>query len=594
MRFSRRRRTLCSVVAVALLAAAAIIAWWMLPPGPLSFTGGQAVDLAAYAGPTPVGVPADFASADLATRGKYLAVAADCQVCHTAKAGRAFAGGLAFSTPFGLIYSPNITPDRETGIGTWSDADFLRAVHRGIAKDGTHLYPAFPYESYALMDDSDVLAIKAYLFSLAPVHATAPPNTLRFPFDQRWLMAIWSAFYNPDHRFRPQPDQSPQWNRGAYLVEALGHCGDCHTPRNLAQAPDNRRKFAGAVIDGWHAYNITSDRASGVGGWSDAQLADYLRTGHADAHGSAGGPMAEVVDASLSHLESADIAAMVAYLRSVPAQVSPNLSAPVVHAASDAPKAMPVAGFDPRGKQIFEGACASCHGWSGVGLLTTYATLTGDRAVNDPSGVNIAEIVLSGARWQAPGDEVFMPAFGAAYTDTEIAAVANYVTARLGGSPSHLTARDIADLRPSPARSSPATHDIGDAVILAARLFLAALFLIFGWRKVRDYSGTVSQMAQDRLPMPVLATAAAIFMELPVAFAVAVGAFTRPAAVLLALYTMGTSLVEHRFWTKRSADQVETIENFFKNLSIIGGFLLLAIAGGGKYSLDALLGIAAP
>lgn len=430
-----------------LVAAAAVVAWWMLPPGPLSFAGGQSVELAAYPGPTPAGVPADLASADLVTRGKYLAAAADCQVCHTAKAGRPFAGGRAIPTPFGVLYSPNITPDRETGIGTWTDADFLRAVHQGIGKDGSHLYPAFPYESYTLMDDSDVLAIKAYLFSLAPVHAVAPPNTLSFPFDQRWLMAVWSAFYNPDGRFRPHPDRSAGWNRGAYLVEALGHCGDCHTPRNLAQAPDNRRKFAGAVIDGWHAYNISSDQGSGVGGWSDAQLADYLRTGHADARGSAGGPMAEVVEASLSQLEPVDIAAMVAYLRSVPAQVSPDLSEPAADAASDAPKAMPAAGLDLRGKQLFAGACASCHGWSGVSLLTKYATLTGERAVNDPSGVNAAQIVLSGARWQGPDGEVFMPAFGAAYSDTEIAAVVNYVTARLGGSPSRLTARDVAALR---------------------------------------------------------------------------------------------------------------------------------------------------
>ena len=158
-----------------------------------------------------------------------------------------------------MIYSPNITADRETGIGAWTDADFIRAVHKGIAKDGQRLYPAFPYESYTLLADDDVRAIKAYLFSLPVAHATAPPNDLKFPFNQRWLMGIWSAFYNPDQRFRPLEDRSPEWNRGAYLVEGLGHCGDCHTPRNLAQALDNRRKFEGAVTDGWRAYNITPD-----------------------------------------------------------------------------------------------------------------------------------------------------------------------------------------------------------------------------------------------------------------------------------------------------------------------------------------------
>ena len=189
-------------------------------------------------------------SADLVTRGKYLTQAADCEVCHTTEGGQPFAGGRAFPTPFGVLYSPNITADRETGIGAWTDADFVRAVHKGIAKDGQRLYPAFPYESYTLLADDDVRAIKAYLFSLPVAHATPPPNSLRFPFNQRWLMGIWSAFYNPDQRFRPREDRSPEWNRGAYLVEGLGHCGDCHTPRNLAQALDNRRKFEGDAYRG--------------------------------------------------------------------------------------------------------------------------------------------------------------------------------------------------------------------------------------------------------------------------------------------------------------------------------------------------------
>ena len=234
-----------------------------------------------------------------------------------------------------MLYSPNITADRETGIGAWTDADFIRAVHKGIGKDGQRLYPAFPYESYTLLADDDVRAIKAYLFSLPVAHATAPPNDLKFPFNQRWLMGIWSAFYNPDQRFRPLENRSPEWNRGAYLVEGLGHCGDCHTPRNLAQALDNRRKFEGTVIGGWRAYNITPDPVSGVGEWSDAELIEYLRAGHAVGRGSAGGPMAEVVDASLSKLAPADMRAMVAYLRSVPAIRTPDLPAPKASPASD-------------------------------------------------------------------------------------------------------------------------------------------------------------------------------------------------------------------------------------------------------------------
>ena len=439
----RARAWLIAGVVVAVLAA--IIAWFMLPPRALSFAGGRTVSLADYRGPSPAGVPADLRSADLVTRGKYLTQAADCEVCHTREGGEPFAGGRAFATPFGVLYSPNITADRETGIGAWTDADFLRAVHKGIARDGERLYPAFPYDSYTLIADDDVRAIRAYLFSLPAVRATAPANSLLFPFNQRWLMGIWAAFYNPDHRFRPHEDRSADWNRGAYLAEALTHCGDCHTPRNLAQALDNRRKFAGAVTAGWRAYNITPDTVSGIGGWSDTELAEYLHSGHAAGRGLAGGPMAEEIDVSTSTLTGADLQALITYLRSVPALHTSDLPASKTTPASDSPESM--AGLDPRGKQIFEGACVSCHGWSGVSLLTGYATLTGDRAVNDPTAMNVAQIVLSGELRHTPDGVVLMPSFGDAYSDTEIAAVANYVTARFGAEPSHLTAKDVAGLR---------------------------------------------------------------------------------------------------------------------------------------------------
>jgi mono/diheme cytochrome c family protein len=443
---SLRRKIVLGVLVVGVIIGLGV-AWWMIPPRALAFAGGHPVALADYAGPNPTGVPAELRSSDLITRGRYLTEAADCQVCHTAQGGTPFAGGLAFKTPFGTLYSPNITADAATGIGTWSDGDFVRAVHQGVAKDGSHLYPAFPYESYTLLTDDDAIAIKAYLFSLPKVTAAPPPNALSFPFNQRWLMAIWSLVYNPNHRFQPHTDRSPAWNRGAYLVEALAHCGDCHTDRNLGEALDNRRKFAGAVTDGWRAYNITSDIASGVGGWSDADLAQYVSTGHAAGRGSAGGPMAEVVDVSLSKLTPADVQAIVAYLRTVPAIGSADLPTPRADAASEAPKVI-AASYDPRGKQIFEEACASCHSWSGVSPLTSYATLTGGRAVNDPSGNNVAQIVIAGERRMTAGGVVMMPAFGNAYSDTEIAAVSNYVTARFGTKGSDLTAKDIAKLRP--------------------------------------------------------------------------------------------------------------------------------------------------
>jgi mono/diheme cytochrome c family protein len=429
-------------LAVILIGAAA--AWLLLTPNVLSFAGRDAVSPRNYPGPSPTGVAPELASSDLVARGKYLAQAADCEVCHTRDGGSPFAGGRAFKTPFGVLYSPNITSDRETGIGAWSDADFLRAVHEGVARDGQRLYPAFPYESYTLLADEDVLAIKAYLFSLPPVQAALPANSLKFPFNQRWLMGIWSGLYNPAERFAPHLNHSPEWNRGAYLVEALAHCGDCHTPRNLAQAPDNRRKFAGALTAGWRAYNITADRTSGIGSWSDEELTQYLRSGHAIGHGSAGGPMAEEVAASSSMLTRSDLQAMVTYLRSIPAVSTPGLPAVKTVAASESPKVVQAA-VDRRGEAIFAGACASCHGWSGESLITSAATLTGDRTVNDPQGINVAQIVLLGAK--PSGDAVAMPAFGEAYADEEVAAVANYVTARFGSAHSELAARDVARLR---------------------------------------------------------------------------------------------------------------------------------------------------
>jgi len=442
----RRRVWLIAILAVAVLGALAV--WLVLPTSSLGFAGGGTVPLADYQGPSPVGVPPELRSADLVTRGAYLTRAADCVVCHTATGGQPFAGGLPFPTPFGLIFSPNITADPQTGIGTWSDAEFIRALHEGVRKDGQRLYPAFPYESYTLITDDDARAIRAYLFSLPTVRAAPPPNQLAFPFSQRWLMGVWSAFYNPNRRFRPYPDRSPEWNRGAYLAEALGHCGDCHTPRNLAQAPDNRAKFQGAVTEGWRAFNITPDRETGVGAWSDADLAQYLQSGHAAGHGSAGGPMADIVDQSIAGLTPGDVRALVAYVRSVPPRREPGLTAPRTTAAAEFPHEALV-GADLTGQRIFAGACASCHGWSGVSQLNDYATLTGDRTVSDPSAINVAQIIVSGAQRRTADGMTAMPAFGAAYSDSEIAAVANYVTRRFGAAPSHITAKDVARLRRS-------------------------------------------------------------------------------------------------------------------------------------------------
>jgi mono/diheme cytochrome c family protein len=441
---SARRRVLFSIIAIAAVAAAVTI-WIIRGPGPMAFAGGQHVALADYKAGDPTGVPASLAKANLTERGAYLARAADCMVCHTAQGGKEYAGGLGFKLPFGMLYSTNITPDKETGIGNYTDQDFLNAVHRGTRRDGARLYPAMPFTSYTYISDADALAIKAYLFSLTPVRAVAPANTLMFPFNQRWAMSFWSVMFNPDTRFEPDTSKSPEWNRGAYLAEALAHCGECHTPRNLAFALDNRKKFAGALTAGWRAFNISSDKATGIGAWSDADLISYLSIGHAAGHGTASGPMGEAVDQSFSQLAPEDIRAVVTYLRSVAAITSTDLPATLAPPAAASHR---VGGTpDPRGKMVFEGACVSCHGWTGESSISQFATLTGAWAVNDPGATNVAQIVISGTKRHTPADAVSMPAFGNAYSDAEIAAVANYVTSRFGSKASQITGQDVAKLK---------------------------------------------------------------------------------------------------------------------------------------------------
>jgi mono/diheme cytochrome c family protein len=434
------------LVIVVLLILAAVFAWRTFNPGPMAFAGGSTVALADFHAADPTGVPANLASADVVKRGEYLARAADCRACHTVSGERAYAGGFPLVLPFGTLFSTNITPDKETGIGNYSDQDFLNAVQRGIRPDGTRLYPAMPYPSYTRMTDADALAIKAYLFSLPPIHSENQPSTFGFPYNQRWLMSIWSAFFNDNERFRPNTAQSAEWNRGAYLAEALAHCGECHTPRNIASALDNRNKFAGAVTAGWYAFNITSDKGSGIGAWTDDQLSEYLSVGHASGRGTAAGPMGEAVDQSFKDLASSDVHALVTYVRSVPPIASPDLPGRLAPAAPGSPKEGNVTA-EAIGRRVFEGACVHCHGWTGVSQLSPFATIAGVRGVNDRTATNVVQVVISGTMRHTPEGVVSMPAFGGAYSDAEIAAVANYVTGRFGAEQSKVTEKDVAELR---------------------------------------------------------------------------------------------------------------------------------------------------
>ena len=435
-------------VAVLLFAMLGAFLWIVvLAPRPTDFAGGASVALPQHRGEDPSGVPAELKTASLIERGEYLARAADCAACHTAEGGTPYAGGRAFVLPFGTLYSTNITPDQQTGIGKYSDADFLNAVHRGVGPNAKKLYPAMPFASYTYMTDADAAAIKAYLFSLPAVHAPAEQNSLAFPFNQRPLMGIWAMFFNPDKRFEVRSERTAQWNRGAYLVEALGHCGECHTPRNLGFALNQRKKFAGALQAGWRAYNITSDSRSGVGDWSEEDLAHYLSAGHADGRGTATGPMGEAVENSLQYLTPGDIAAMVAYVRSVPGMPSPDLPERRASAAPASFAEGPPAASHSRGQAVFAGACAGCHDWSGISPGMPYATLTGVRSVNDPTATNVVQVILAGAHRQLTDHQAPMPAFGGAYSDQEIASVANYVTARFGAQASTVTAAKIETLR---------------------------------------------------------------------------------------------------------------------------------------------------
>lgn len=389
--------------------------------------------------------------AALIARGKYLATAADCVACHSIEGGRPHAGGLAFKLPFGTIYSSNITPDKRHGIGAWSDAQFVRAMKHGIDDQGRELYPAFPYTAYANMSTDDVLAIRAYLNTVEPVGRSVEPNKLTFPFNQRYLMRGWKLLNGTQHPWKPDARRSAEWNRGAYLVEGAGHCGECHTPRNIIYGLKKGQKFAGAVTQGWKAYNITSDRQTGVGGWSIDEIARYLGTGHSAGRGAASGSMAEAVSLSLSKLTPSDLRAMAVYLHSVPARHTPQdgiveVDSPAVAASTlYSPPASEARGIST-GLALYEGACASCHGWNGEGVQTSYASLRGAQTVNDPTATNLVQVILRGSAIQAPEGHVSMPSF-AALSDTEVAAVSNYVLQHFGNKKATVTPARVAEAR---------------------------------------------------------------------------------------------------------------------------------------------------
>ncbi|MEO7875487.1 MAG: cytochrome c [Dokdonella sp.] len=354
--------------------------------------------------------PTASASA-LIEKGRYLAQAGDCVACHTKKGGAPLAGGRALDTPFGPLISPNITPDKDTGIGNWSDDDFYRLMHEGIGKQGEYIYPVMPFPWYTIVTRDDALAIKAYLFSIPPVHSPRPENTLSFPFSIRSSLLAWrQAFFKPTD-FQGDPQQSEQVNRGSYLVNGLAHCGECHNARPIAGTSRWREPLAGGTIQNWYAPNISSDMRSGIGAWSNGDLVSFLKTGTAPGKGVAVGPMAETVH-SLSHLTDGDLAAIAAYLKTTP---------PVAETAQQSDPAQP---FE-RGSRTYLDHCASCHGVDGEGLAGVVPALKDNGAVLAAGPQNVISVVLGGL--QANGTLAPMPAIGSAMSDGDVADVTNYV-----------------------------------------------------------------------------------------------------------------------------------------------------------------------
>jgi mono/diheme cytochrome c family protein len=347
--------------------------------------------------------------------GQYIAFAADCASCHTAPGGKPYAGGNALKSAYGTIYGPNITPDVETGIGAWSKADFERALRRGVRKDGAYLYPAMPYGSYTKMTAADMDALWSYIHSVPAAKNTVPKNTLPFPLTIRSGMAVWQSLYFKPGPFVPSPAHDPTWNRGAYLVDALGHCGDCHTPRNAAQGLEDEHSMTGAEIEGWYAPDISNDSLSKLASWKTADLAHYLRTGSTPDNVKSFGPMQEVVHDSLRHLTDADLLAMAVYLKDqqsgVQAKTPSQPELPSSRLAS--------------GKQVYADNCSSCHQVDGKGVAGSAPALAGNDAVTAAEPYNVIMALLEGFTPQ--GTWGAMGSFANALSDDQIADVTNYV-----------------------------------------------------------------------------------------------------------------------------------------------------------------------
>lgn len=453
-RASGKRRSLLAGGAVLALLAAGVAISQTLP----SQTSGQAssepaatpLHLPTDYAPTPSrflqqSAPADAAANDPVARGRYLAIAGDCVACHTAEGEAPFSGGRAINTPFGVIYSSNLT----TGIGSYTPDTFWRALREGKDDDGSNLYPAFPYNYFTRISRADSDALYAFLKTVPPVRRKPPANKLPFPLNLRFMISGWNLLFFKPAGWTPRTDRSPLWNRGSYLVEVLGHCGACHTPKNILGADKEGQALQGGLLDNWFAPNLTGQPRFGLGGWSEDDIVRYLKTGRNDrAHAT--GPMGEVVTDSTALMADSDLRAMATYLKSLPN-------------GGDVP---PVAAPDPRAMQagaaIYFDTCTGCHRDGGVGVPGFFPVLKGHTGVQQPDPTNTIRVILEGARTaptEAMPTPLSMPSFAWKLTDEQIADLATYVRNSWGNqaptvSPAQVRKlRDV--LRPQSTRLEP-------------------------------------------------------------------------------------------------------------------------------------------
>jgi mono/diheme cytochrome c family protein len=373
-------------------------------------------------------------------RGRYLAAVGDCASCHTDTGGKPYAGGRAIVTPFGTIYSTNITPDAQTGIGKWSRQDFYKAMHQGIGRDGKHLYPAFPYPWFTKTSREDVQAIRSFLDSLVPVRQQNKAAELPWPLSVREILAGWNELFFHEGGSKPDPKKSPQWNRGAYLVEGLGHCGACHTATNALGAPKSGEKLRGGDFgEHWYAPGLTGNLRDGLGAWSEADIVAYLKTG-SNAKTAAGGPMADVVKDSTQYLSEADLNAIAAYLKDIPADKA-ETTAKATAAGSQA-----LVG----GESIYLRNCTSCHRKNGAGFAKIFPSLKGSSAVQAKLPDTVTHIVLAGgktARTAGAPTALPMPAFDKKLDDKEVAELVNYIRNAWGNHASMTSADEVSKVR---------------------------------------------------------------------------------------------------------------------------------------------------